>query len=262
MPWSSKGGKGGKPQDPYKVDESQTRIDKGLRDASEAVDDLKDQIVDDTESLKTFNGAVLDVQRALMVAKPNTEEYVKAQEGLTKALRAQHGGQKKLDRDYEHLADAQDNLRIAGDKSQDPNRPGGLGGSNAASAFGSSFLGGVAQSLGLSDVFGSKAPWEFGSVKAGLGLLNWAMSGLHPGKAFQGGAPPGVTAGGPPLPGLPGWGTAGSPPHQANLSGYVDNSITVNHTGPSIEAADLHPIMNSYDRNRGVANTPGAFQQT
>jgi hypothetical protein len=69
------------------------------------------------------------------------------------------------------------------------------GADSAARGFGSSFMGGLAQSLGFPDVFGGKAPWDFGAVKMLGGFANYVMSGLHFGEGSPQGAFPNMAAG-------------------------------------------------------------------
>jgi hypothetical protein len=263
FPLGGRGSGGGAPS-PNKVDETETHRNKALRDATDAVQDWTNAITDDKDNLKAVDGALLDAQRELLKQIPGTKGYVDAQAEVTKQEKAHRDALLKLNRDYEHLGDAQDDLREATDKMSDPIKGGGKGGSGAEQQFGAGLLSGIAQSLGLSDVFGSKAPWEFGSVKMGLGLLNWAMSGLHGGGGpLQGGRPAAGPAAGSPVgapkpndPGVP-WGGK-----QANTVGYVDNSITVNTADMGFKPEDLHPIMNSYQRNQQTAAAPGGVGVT
>jgi hypothetical protein len=258
-PHGGGGGGGGFPKppkspDPYKQDETQVREDRGLRDAREAVEDWTTAIRDDTDNLKVLGKAVTDAEEALMHAAPGSAEAVAAQKDLTDAQRAEAAGSRKLIRDKEKLGDAQDDLRIATDKENDPSGKGGGaggGGYSAAEQFGGGLLKGLLSSIGLPDVFGGKSPLDWGTTKIGMGLLNWGLSGLHPGK-LQGGAPPGF-AGGPSDLGVSrGANFAGQPggqPGGPHLVSY-DQSINIQHTGPEFKAADLHPIKNSYNRQQ------------
>jgi hypothetical protein len=84
----------------------------------------------------------------------------------------------------------QEQAKAAGDEKIDEYKAGepksGRGGKgssmdSAAHSLGGSFLGGLSQSLGFPDIFGGKAPWDFGIVKMLGGVANWAVSGLQGG---------------------------------------------------------------------------------
>jgi Transglycosylase-like domain len=51
-------------------------------------------------------------------------------------------------------------------------------GEDAFRQLGGSLMGGIAQSLGFPDVFGGKAPWDWGITKLMGGLANWGMGEL------------------------------------------------------------------------------------
>ena len=127
--------------------------------------------------------------------KPGTEVYDKAMQAVTKAstdyvtatneLTTALRNQKRAGED---LTDAQQKQVDEGNKpaptSESRGRSGGYG---AAEELGSGLLGGLASSIGLPDVFGGKSPLDFGSVKLGMGLLNWGLSGVLGGMHKQAG---------------------------------------------------------------------------
>jgi hypothetical protein len=80
------------------------------------------------------------------------------------------------------LPDAIEDLSQARSRENEPLKGGGTTGEKGADAaarnLGSSLMGGLSQSLGFPDVFGGKAPWDFGIVKTLGGLATWALSGF------------------------------------------------------------------------------------
>ena len=89
--------------------------------------------------------------------------------------------------------------------------PSGAAGEDKAGAaekeFGSKFLGGIAQSLGFPDVFGGKAPWDFGAVKMLGRFATGFMGGLQKeGQGQMGGGGTGY-GGMPGMGGMPGLGS-------------------------------------------------------
>jgi hypothetical protein len=94
--------------------------------------------------------------------------------------------EQERDRQNDELAKKQAEIdKAAGDAKIDAYKAGEpekkhtrSGGDDAARNFGSSLMGGLAQSLGFPDVFGGKAPWDFGIVKLLGGFATYALSGL------------------------------------------------------------------------------------
>lgn len=149
---------------------------------------------------------------------------------------------------------------------------------NIAEELGRGLLGGIADELGLHDVFGSKAPWEFGSAKLALGALNWGLAtfGHMGGSGLQ--IPSGsgqfpISPNASPLiqPPATGLGAPGSPhgwpigPGNArpagNVVNNVDNSQTHNwNIAPSTDPAIVHDVSNfanSQNYTSQIANAPG-----
>jgi hypothetical protein len=148
----------------------------------------------------------------------------------------------------------------------------------AAHDFGSKFLGGVAQSLGFPDVFGGKAPWDFGIVKS-LGRFmtgfmgdatksgkpktggvggNSFLGGLEggglnlPHDAFQGGAP--QISGGPNAVAPQEGALFGGPPGPA-----PGPSVTNNFNG-DYQPFTYHGAPQDNSGMQGAANSWGAAQ--
>lgn len=186
---------------------------------------------------------------------------------------------------------AEEDIQIAQDKAGERAMRGGRRGErrgdeyNIAEELGRGLLGGVADELGLTNVFGTKAPWEFGSAKLALGALNWGFGMLNAGGAgFQipgsggqfslsGGSPlipptatglgaPGSPHGWPigpgnqnqPSPG-PGNRGAGTVIHNADFS----QTWNVNSsTDPEI-ARSVSNFASSQQYTSQIANAPGTF---
>ena len=111
------------------------------------------------------NAKIADLQQRLQDAKDDltrlkTRDLPEAQQDLDMAQRHQAEAANK----------PPEHFRRSGEDS-------------AARGFGSSFLGGLGQSLGFGDLFG-KAPWDFGLVKL---LGGFAQYGMGLAEAFQGG---------------------------------------------------------------------------
>jgi hypothetical protein len=103
--------------------------------------------------------------------------------------------QQEIDKDNEALGRKQSDIdKAAGDanidayKAGEPAKGGSRSGADdAARTLGSSFMSGLSQSLGFPDIFGGKAPWEWGSVKMLGGLATYALSGFTGAKEGRGG---------------------------------------------------------------------------
>jgi hypothetical protein len=261
--WGGKSKGGGAPN-PSKVDATQTQRNKGLRDAGEAVEDETEAVAKYTDDLHKADAAIVAATEAQMNARPGTDDLAKANDALAKAQKDHAEAYKGLKRANERLGDAQDNLRIAGDKENEP--IGGKGGGGSAESFGSGLLKGLFDEIGLP---GAKSILDWPTFKLGMGILNWGLSGMKPGQGqgspFQGGAPgaAGSLSGGPGLPGLPGW-KSGAPGAGANAPGgfnslYIDQSLNVAHHGPQMDTNDLQAMHNGMKAAQATVNTPGAL---
>ena len=253
---------------------------------NDAVDSAKSRL-DDADAARNKANADVQHQRDMGVTSgqvfddlmktvgKTSQEYTVALHELTVALHAQKDA-------GEDLTEAQTKQSEEADKPPPHTRGGAGGGYSAAEQLGGGLLQGIMSSIGLPDVFGGKSPLDFGSVKLGMGLLNWGLSGLMGGAQNQQrtGAGAGFGAGLGSGIGLPGLGTfqpggqahsggnftippPGSPdPHGAGfVSSYthIDNSMTVNGVPQGEHVAALQSMQNSAQRNEQKASAPGTF---
>jgi Transglycosylase-like domain len=274
---------------------------RSVEDAQNRVDDYNDQINGPGGLIEQQKNADQQHREALSRRDdPNhpliagSQEYIKATVDVTKTETELSRINKELLRAKQQQQRAGQDLTDAETKQYDEaNKPPPQegkgkrgGGYGAAEELGSGLLSGIASSLGFPDVFGGKAPWDFGSVKLLEGIGNWGLSGIMGGlqkqqqaggspaagiaaglgKAFglpglghaqfQGGAPGSGLAGGPP----PGFAGPSGPGSAGFVSSYqIDNSMTVNGV-PHPDTVDaLKSLQNSAQRNTAVASSPGTF---
>ena len=145
-------------------------LDWNAKKAQQRVDDLNQQLT--------------QAQNDPTVLRADPTKLAEIQERLTDAMHDRDVAMRNATEQDQKIADAEGKLRE--DMSKPEKTKGGKDGSgSAAHDFGQSFLSGIGDELGLSNVFGSKAPWGWGSAKLGLGLLNWGAGEL---KQMMGGA--------------------------------------------------------------------------
>ena len=252
-------GHGGAP-DPNATDARITERNRALRDANRNLDDAIADIKTFTEEFNAAETALAEAKLQLSHWGVNTAEWAKQMAVVTADQKTRDEAWKRLHRAQEDLPDKEDAVRIAGDKSREPIGGKG-GGGNAAEQFGSGLLKGLFEAIGLPDV---KSPLEWGTTKLGMGVLNWALSGIpsgrgQPGQPFQGGVPQGGGLPGAGLfstkPGGPGGPGNAAPSSFSSL--YVDKSINVTQVSdPSMDS--VKAFANSYQHNAQVAAAPGA----
>jgi hypothetical protein len=238
---------------------------RGIEDAQDRVDSSKDSVDRANDLVKSTDEAVKKAEADMKTirdsgGKPGTQVYDDEMKEVTKAhrdnataLREQTAALRQQKRAGEDLTEAQTRQQESGSKA--PPSSGGRGGAyGAAEQLGSGLLRGIGESLGFPDVFGGKPPWEFGSVKLGLGALGWGLGFANKhGMLGAGGG------GGP--------GGGGSPAGIAGLPGGLGSSIGIPGLGklggPLQGGAPGTPGPPGGDPNApgadgSFANTPGA----
>ncbi|WP_304440352.1 transglycosylase family protein, partial [Mycobacterium sp. 852002-40037_SCH5390672] len=190
---------------------------KSIEEANERKDDIERQIQAKTQERAATQGTVTQLS-SLPASDPDRQKLPAEQKKLA-ALDAEIA---TLEQRKHH---AEEDITIANMRANERGREGGRRGErrddqyNIAEELGRGLLGGIADELGLSNVFGTKAPWEFGAAKLGLGALNWGFGMLNSmgggGQFPIAGGAPGVAGFNPSLqiapPTATGLGAPGSP---------------------------------------------------
>lgn len=173
---------------------SPERYDRYVSDR-EAIQQAQDRKDDLNYQVQKANQRVTDIQQQIAAAQndpsrlgPDQDKISKLNEQLADATHDLAVSRRELSGQDQKISDAQRKLQDDMNKPEKSGHGGGRSGAdNAAHGFGQSFLSGIADELGLSNVFGSKAPWDWGSVKLGMGLLNWGAGELQQLMGGQGG---------------------------------------------------------------------------
>lgn len=259
-------GSGGSPYVPGTGEtEAQARArQRGVEDAQDRVDSSKDSVERANDAVRSTSDAVNKAEADMKVirdtgGKPGNQVYddemkevTKAHRDYATALREQTTALREQKRSGEDLTEAQTRQQESGSKA--PPSSGGRGGAyGAAEQLGSGLLRGIGESLGFPDIFGGKPPWEFGSVKLGLGALGWGLGFANKHGMLGGGG------GGP--------GGGGSPAGIAGLPGGLGSSLGIPGLGklggPLQGGAPGTPgppggDPNAPDAGGSFAHTPGA----
>lgn len=281
------GGTGGFGQTPDEQREHQRAIERAhdrITNVNREIQDKTDEITRLQKQLDTLNSEP-DLQRNADQAKIDStkRQLQRAKEDLDKLKN-------------QDLREANEDLDDANRKANEPGRAGRRGGRgredgsyDAAQELGRGLLSGIFEELGIPNVFGGKSPLDWGSMKLGMGLLNWGMGTLNAmGSGSGGGNPLGALAlpssGGqfpispsslslvPPT--ATGLGAPGSPhgklPGPAAGNQTVIHNATFDqsqtwHVNPSTDKEITQAVSNysiSHDHNQQVAAAPGTFAAT
>lgn len=189
------------------------------------IDSSNDAVVDANNTLAHARQEAAEKQQAANTAaaalantklQPGDEAYTALQTSAQKAAQASTEANDAVTRAAHGVNSAVTSAGMAQQEAMQP-LSGGKG-SGPAHDFGSQFLGGIADSLGLGGVLGGKSPMDWASVKMGTGLLSWMLGPQGPlaGRGGLGGlgglGGGGLGEGGLPMPG-------GDPSGMAALAG-------------------------------------------
>jgi Transglycosylase-like domain len=279
------GGGGGQTQSQLleqskQLDDANYRVGQVNKD----IDDKNAKLKDLNAQLATEQGKAKSIQDAAKIS--TLQDQIKSLQDDLKTLQ-------------EHdLPDAEKDLEITQARASEAGSKPAKGtgedkGGDAAKDFGSKFLGGIAQSLGFPDVFGGKAPWDFGIVKmlgrfatgfvgglqqeekqyggggaGGGGGGGGFLSGMAPfkipfggpGSTFQGGTPQGMVPFDPT--GQNQYMTAGAAPGPSQVSyhvGDVNHNVNVTSAGDANIARSVQDLGNRSDKNAQTMAQPAVM---
>jgi Transglycosylase-like domain len=279
------GGGGGQTQSQLleqskQLDDANYRVGQVNKD----IDDKNAKLKDLNAQLATEQGKAKSIQDAAKIS--TLQDQIKSLQDDLKTLQ-------------EHdLPDAEKDLEITQARASEAGSKPAKGtgedkGGDAAKDFGSKFLGGIAQSLGFPDVFGGKAPWDFGIVKmlgrfatgfvgglqqeekqyggggaGGGGGGGGFLSGMAPfkipfggpGSTFQGGTPQGMVPFDPT--GQNQYMTAGAAPGPSQVSyhvGDVNHNVNVTSAGDANIARSVQDLGQRSDNNAQTMAQPAVM---
>lgn len=168
------------PQYPGETYEQWWSKTKSLTDANQRLNDLTSDLNKKLAQQKTLQDQLNKLNAEDPLLKQGDQDQINSKQQQLDDLNTE------IDKIKNHdIPEARGDLQATQDQSaQAPSGGGGKdqyqqNANNAARTFGSQFMGGLAQSLGFPDVFGGKAPWDFGIVKMLGGFATGFYQGMQ-----------------------------------------------------------------------------------